>query len=878
MQTVTTPFSSSVLVVDDEPVVLDLFKRVLGNRGMTVRTARNAEEAFALIEHEGFGCVLADKNLPGLDGIELIRRVRQVQPYCACIVMTGYASTASAVEALRLGAVDYIEKPFDDLDRIAARVDDALKAMKDEYDRQVLLAKLRVVQGSEAPQNDAPEDETIVEPPVTTRGTRRSRSSKPASTTRPPICAGALCTCSRGWWPPRRRGARSCSPPRRCSRRCASCAAPATALPHSWNRSNRSSRSTCSSHVTRRAADVGGLRGFPRAPAPAGSLLALCARPYARLPLEAPRPMRFRSRIFTVLAMVGVVPAAVLGWLSFTVNRAELVQTVGAAQAQVAAEVARSCERFVAQGAQALSQAMSVLPLEDLSDAELATALRIPYRQLELVDALQIPPGPAVWESGNGRPAPELELLRERAPVQLAARAGLAIGGPYAGADARMRLPIALRLRGSRVLTAELSLDQLSRQLLQASSGGSVAYLATREGTVLAQPVPAPLTASERALLHDRGVRMLERADGQSWLAAAAPVGTLGWTVVVAQPESAALRPAALVRRYTLFWVAVSLLLVGVLGALLSRHVTERVRKLREGVQALREGSARKLEVEGADEIGELSRAFGEMAGEIVRRDEEIRRWNAVLQERVEERTAELRVAQEQMLRTRRLAALGTLGAGVAHELNNPLTAICGMAGLLRKDLAGTRHEEEVRVLQEQARRVSKIVSDLRAFADQEREGAGKKFPLAASVMAALDLYEGQMRARGIQLSTELTTCEAQGDPAQMQQAVAHLLQNAITAMPAGGTLKVTLSEVEGAALRLSVSDTGKGIPPALRERIFDPFFTTKENREGVGLGLSISHSIVEAHHGKLVVESAEGHGATFTIVLPAAAGMAHLR
>jgi CheY-like chemotaxis protein len=170
MQTVTTPFSSTVLVVDDEPVVLDLFTRVLGNRGMTVRTARNAEEAFALIEHEGFGCVLADKNLPGLDGIELIRRVRQVQPYCACIVMTGYASTASAVEALRLGAVDYLEKPFDDLDRVAARVDDALKAMKDEYDRQVLLAKLRVVQGSEAPQNDAPDDDTIVDPPVTTRG------------------------------------------------------------------------------------------------------------------------------------------------------------------------------------------------------------------------------------------------------------------------------------------------------------------------------------------------------------------------------------------------------------------------------------------------------------------------------------------------------------------------------------------------------------------------------------------------------------------------------------------------------------------------------------------------------------------------------------
>ena len=96
--------------------------------------------------------------------------------------------------------------------------------------------------------------------------------------------------------------------------------------------------------------------------------------------------------------------------------------------------------------------------------------------------------------------------------------------------------------------------------------------------------------------------------------------------------------------------------------------------------------------------------------------------------------------------------------------------------------------------------------------------------------------------------------------------------------MPEGGTLKVSLSDVDGDALKLSVSDTGKGIPKSMRDRIFDPFFTTKDAPSGVGLGLSISHSIVEAHHGKLLVDSAEGSGATFTIVLPAAAAAAHLR
>ena len=151
------PTFSSVLVIDDEPVVLDVFQRVLGERGLSTRLARNAEEALAFIEREEFGCVLADKNLPGLDGIEIVRRVRQSQPHCACIVMTAYASTESAVEALRLGAVDYIAKPFDDLDRIAARIDDALRQMKTQYERRSAAPQLRLV-GSEA-ANDPPDDD-----------------------------------------------------------------------------------------------------------------------------------------------------------------------------------------------------------------------------------------------------------------------------------------------------------------------------------------------------------------------------------------------------------------------------------------------------------------------------------------------------------------------------------------------------------------------------------------------------------------------------------------------------------------------------------------------------------------------------------------------
>lgn len=160
-------FPSSVLVVDDEPVVLDILERALPAHGLTIRTARSADEAIALLDREGFGCILADKNLPGLDGIELVRRVRRSQPYCACIVMTAYSSMESAVAALRLGAVDYLEKPFDDLDAIGRRIEEAVKAMRAEYERQAVLSRLRVFQG-EVSQNDPTPEESEPEPALAT--------------------------------------------------------------------------------------------------------------------------------------------------------------------------------------------------------------------------------------------------------------------------------------------------------------------------------------------------------------------------------------------------------------------------------------------------------------------------------------------------------------------------------------------------------------------------------------------------------------------------------------------------------------------------------------------------------------------------------------
>ena len=154
---------SSVLVVDDEPVVLQLFSRVLSEKGLRTRTASSAEEALKLLEQGGIACVLADKNMPGMDGIEMLRRVREAQPHCAFIVMTGYASTESAIEALRLGAVDYLQKPFEDLDVVAQRIEEAIQQVRSDLDRSATMARLGAFEDGERP---APEDRSDPGAPI----------------------------------------------------------------------------------------------------------------------------------------------------------------------------------------------------------------------------------------------------------------------------------------------------------------------------------------------------------------------------------------------------------------------------------------------------------------------------------------------------------------------------------------------------------------------------------------------------------------------------------------------------------------------------------------------------------------------------------------
>ena len=609
--------------------------------------------------------------------------------------------------------------------------------------------------------------------------------------------------------------------------------------------------------------------------------------------------MSFRRRILLALITAAVLPVLAVGVLSYRANREELLATVGRSQAQTAVELARWCERFVVDRAQALQLSATYIPFATLSAPELDAVLHIPLRQLPdvtvltVVDASGSALSETVHRTRGGGPTGAGEVVDERdiaafarsVPLESARASDIAIGPPYRSPSSGLpRVAVAIRVQGAdRFVAAELSLAEADARLRELASGGS-AFLVDAAGDPFTSGVGAP-SGDERTLFAaGRGssagaTRTVQAHGGGTSLASYAPVGRFGWGVVLEQPASVAFRAADRVRRYTLFWAGAAFVMALLLGTFVARTLTRPVAVLASAASALTDGRYDfHVEQGGADELGRLGAAFNHMAREVRRRDEEIRRWNAELQHRVQERTTELRAAEDQIARARRLAAMGSLGAGVAHGLNNPMTSLLGLIALARRDVAGSPTSELLETAMEEGRKIVRIVDDLKRIAERERNEAGRAFALAKPVRAAVDAQRRRLAERRIVLATDLEhdVPLVQGHPTQVQEVVAHLIDNAVEAMPDGGRLQVGLCSVEGDAVRLHVADDGRGIPPEIRERIFDPFFTTKSTA-GAGLGLSLCHGIIEAHHGRIVVESSPGRGARFEILLPAAAAAAHL-
>lgn len=246
--------------------------------------------------------------------------------------------------------------------------------------------------------------------------------------------------------------------------------------------------------------------------------------------------------------------------------------------------------------------------------------------------------------------------------------------------------------------------------------------------------------------------------------------------------------------------------------------------------------------------------------------------------EEVRRRELELREKQEQLVQAGKLATLGELTTGVAHELNNPLNNIGLFVGnaidLIELGLAEDDHEQTLRELHsamQQVRKATEIISHLRTFG-RVTSVSYEPVVIENVVRGALSLMQEQLRLRQIEVQIKFPVEEVivRGNAIQLEQVFINLLTNARDALVTEPRKVITIScEAREETIELRVADTGRGIPPGYEKRIFDPFFTTKEVGSGTGLGLSITYGIIQDHQGTITVENHPGSGALFVIQLP---------
>jgi PAS domain S-box-containing protein len=234
------------------------------------------------------------------------------------------------------------------------------------------------------------------------------------------------------------------------------------------------------------------------------------------------------------------------------------------------------------------------------------------------------------------------------------------------------------------------------------------------------------------------------------------------------------------------------------------------------------------------------------------------------------------RMVQSKLLQTEKMAGLGQLVSGIAHELNNPLTSIIGYSQLLLGRRLTAPQEADGRLIHQEAERAARIVKNLLLFARETRPER-RSVNLNEIVERTLALRNYELRVENIELSQDLAQDlpPVVADPAQLQQVLLNLLVNAEQAIRQGsgeGSIRVRTRKTPQGRVSFEILDSGPGIPQEIIPRIFDPFFSTKPSGAGTGLGLSITCGIVKEHGGEIVVQSQLGHGAKFTVELPAAA------
>ena len=448
-------------------------------------------------------------------------------------------------------------------------------------------------------------------------------------------------------------------------------------------------------------------------------------------------------------------------------------------------------------------------------------------------------------------------------------------------------------LIGSLVLGERI--DDTTATELHQSTGSEVAFVQAERVLAASWPV-AERAALVRLLPVAPGPAFLAEVDGARYLTLVVPVAAdepVPVFALVQRSYDAALAPLRALRRRILLIGAGALAAALLLAVGFAQGINAPIERLVAAMRRIMQGDlGSRVATARQDEIGFLARSFNSMGEGLEQRERALKALNADLEKRVRERTAELeasyrelKAAQAQLVQSEKMASLGVLVAGVAHEINNPVTFIVNNVEPLRELVAEIERvaaahpelaleaplasiREIVELVDEGAVRTAGIVNDLRSFS---RLGAERSE--LVDVPAALEVTLRLLRPRWAGRITvhrdvaPLPPIEAA--PGQLNQVLMNLLANACDAIADRGNIWIA-AQTEGECMNITVRDDGSGIAAADLDRIFDPFFTTKPQGKGTGLGLAITHGIVESHGGKIRVASEVGRGTEVTVIWPA--------
>ena len=482
------------------------------------------------------------------------------------------------------------------------------------------------------------------------------------------------------------------------------------------------------------------------------------------------------------------------------------------------------------------------------------------------------------------------------------------------GSEPYMALAMAHAGRNPGATIAEVNLKLIWEVITGIRVGGSgYAFVTDTAGRLIAHPdMSLVLRETDLSALpqvadaiagRDERVQTARTLSGQSVLSAHATIPRLGWIVFVEQPTSEALAPVYATAYQTLALLGLGVVLALLAGVVLARRLTGPIRALQAGAERLGQGDlAQRIEVSAGDEIGTLALRFNEMAGRIQDAQETLEAKVADRTRELSQSLEELRNAQDRLLQTEKLASLGQLTAGIAHEIKNPLNFVNNFAELSVELLAELRTameqagldpalraelEELCAMLSDNLAKVTahgkRADSIVRNMLAHSREGGGerRRVDVNALLEETLGLAWHGARAEhpGFNVTIEKRLDANVGEldlfPQEFARVLLNLFGNAFHAVqqkhtPGFQPHVLVATHATPASVAVTIRDNGTGIPEAVRSHIFEPFFTTKPPGQGTGLGLSLSHDIVvQQHGGQIAVATEPGAWTEFTITLP---------